>query len=250
MNLHRLRRVAIILALLMIVVATPIVHSRFQRSKLRHELLNAVSKGDHAAVAKLLRTGADPNSEVDTGQPFSGQVWDTLQQMKPKRDWESHTEPPGTTVLMAAVSQRDTVSAKLLIGAGAHINDANLTGETTLMVAASDCPRPLLELLLSRGASVNARDARGTTALMIAARSGQRYAIERFIQHGADINARDSEGRTALMSATVNSWVSEIRILLDKGADRTLRDNNGNTAITIASDLGDTVVLKALDALK
>jgi ankyrin repeat protein len=102
-------------------------------------LLTAIRKGDHAAVQKLLRTGADANT-ADTD---------------------------GTTALMHAAIESDLNMMKLLVGAHADVNAKNALDSTALMYAATNLAKT--SLLLDAGADAKAKGKRGATPMNVAA---------------------------------------------------------------------------------
>jgi ankyrin repeat protein len=141
-----------------------------------------------------------------------------------------------------------------------------------------------VRMLLDAGANINERDANDITPLIIAITNNHPDVARFLIDRGADITAVDWYGRTALWSAVetrnmdvdnatfVNSidrapYVDLIQLLLDKGADVNARtkevtpirrdflrvtgslswvDFTGQTPFLTASLAGDTTVMKLL----
>jgi ankyrin repeat protein len=155
---------------------------------------------------------------------------------------------------------------------------------TPLLYAARDGRMDTVRMLLDAGANVNERDANDITPLLIAITNNHPDVARALIDRGADIKAVDWYGRTALWSAVetrnmdvdnatfVNSidrapYLDLIQVLLDKGADVNARtkevtpirrdflritgslswvDFTGQTPFLTASLAGDTTVMKLL----
>jgi ankyrin repeat protein len=155
-------------------------------------LVEAVKRGDAAAVAALVKQSADVNAaEVD-----------------------------GTTALHWAAHRDDVAVARALIRAGANVNAANRYGVTPLHLAATNGSATMIEALLAAGAGANTALPEGETALMTAARTGKVDAIAALLAHGADVNARENwRGQTALMWAAAEGHAAAIATLVKAGAD-------------------------------
>lgn len=129
---------------------------------------------------------------------------------------------------------------KLLLQAGAEVNcQAGTWGSFPLMNAARNVHLTAVKLLLNAGAAVNVRDSSGRSPLHeAAARSNLSSAatIELLLQAGAEINCHDKIGFTPLMNAVFLGNSAATRLLLDAGAELYITDNNGKTALDIATE--------------
>ncbi len=92
------------------------------------------------------------------------------------------------TPLLFAARSGDLDSAKLLVAAGANVNDVDAWGVSSAVLAAHSGFRDLLVFLLDQGADPNLAGA-GFSALHIAIMRRDRGMIEDLISHGADPNA-------------------------------------------------------------
>jgi ankyrin repeat protein len=159
-------------------------------------LADAVQNSDRAAIRTLLAKKVDVNA--------------------PQGD--------GTTPLHWAAFNDDTVTAKLLLAAGANVKAATRDGAITpLFMACRNGSAPMIELLLNAGADGNSVTETGTTPLMMAASAGNPAALKVLLDHGANVNARDlAHGQTALMFAASLNRADAIKTLIAHGADAKL----------------------------
>ena len=111
--------------------------------------------------------------------------------------------PDGFTALHLAVFFGQPETARLLIEAGAkvHARTTNALDNQPLhaAVASSNAPTRLActRLLLEAGAAVNERQSGGFTPLMSASQNGDTELLTLLLAHGADPSVRDDQGRSA-----------------------------------------------------
>ncbi|MCF8167396.1 MAG: ankyrin repeat domain-containing protein [Rhodoferax sp.] len=127
----------------------------------------------------------------------------------------------GTPPLLVALKKGYTIVAKILLAAGADVNEKDRLGLTPLMLA---CGKPtagykeVAEALIKKGAHINVRDALGYTPLLLALSGGTVEVAELLIEKGADLSARTRQGDTPLSLARKANYVAIMERLLDKGA--------------------------------
>ena len=92
------------------------------------------------------------------------------------------------TALMFAARAGDLESAKLLVAAGANVNDTDAWGVSAVVLAEHSGFRDLGEFLLDKGADANAAGA-GFTALHEAIMRRDEKMVASLLDHGADPNA-------------------------------------------------------------
>ena len=142
----------------------------------------------------------------------------------------------GDTALMFAARVGDFASAKLLVAAGANVNDQDAWGISATVLAAHSGYGELVEFLLEKGADPNAAAA-GFTALHEAIMRRDEKMVSALLAHGADPNAplrtwtptrRSSHdfyfdpelvGATPFWLAARFSEPSVMRLLVKHGAD-------------------------------
>jgi N-acyl-D-amino-acid deacylase len=164
-----------------------------QTTDSQRSLLQAIQRGDTAAVSRSLDAGITPNI----------------------------TDDEGTPALMLATLFADAAFVELLLKRGADPNRADAGGATPLMWAMPDSAKA--RLLIKYGANVNARSSTlGRTPLLIAA--GSPVSVEvlaLLLASGADLRATDAAGFNALAVAMQSADLEVVRFLVDRGLDPT-----------------------------
>jgi ankyrin repeat protein len=182
-------------------------------------LVQAVKKGDAAAVRTLLQQKANVNApEVD-----------------------------GTTALHWAANRDDLAMVDQLIRAGANVKAADRYGITPLSLAATNGSAAVIERLLKAGADPNAKQPEGETVLMTAARTGNPAAVKLLLAAGADVKAKENwRGQDALTWAAGEGHVNATKLLLEGGADVNAKSKEGYSALGMAARENHFEVVKAL----
>lgn len=203
----------------------------------------------HAAVAQvLIDHGADIHARTA--------VWDQLE------NTAGNTNPignfrmshGGSTPLLFAARQGDVDTARVLVDAGANVNDTSATGTSALVIAAHSGHGPLGIYLLEQGADPDAADA-GYTALHAAILRSQVDLAKALLDHGADVNAvleHGTPGRrfsadyglryqwigaNAFWLAAKYGELDILRLLAQRGADAFATPDNGMSALQAAMGL-------------
>src|SRR5262245_19535895 len=164
-------------------------------------LVDAVKRGDAAAVRALLQAKADGNS----------------------------AEADGTSALHWAARRADTATVDLLLKSGARADTANSYGITPLYLACINGDADMVVRLLDAGANPNTTLPDGETLLMTAARTGGVPVIKALLARGADVRARERrKGQDALMWAAAENNAAAVTALVEAGADRDGRSKAGS----------------------
>lgn len=115
---------------------------------------------------------------------------------------------------------------RLLLAAGASIDQVSGSGDWPLSRAAQTGDLSLVQSLLGMGANVNTTST-GATALHAAVQSDSLDIVRLLIDRGADVQALDVDGWSALFYV---QSVEMIDLMLAAGADPDHRDDCGNRA--------------------
>ena len=144
-------------------------------------LMWAVSEQHPEVVKVLLAHGADLHAKSD--------VWRDMMAVPPhgKPEYNRLIPHGGDTALMFAARVGDLASAKLLLGAGANVNDADAWGVSAMVLAAHSGFTELVEFLLDKGADANAIGP-GFTALHEAVMRRDERMVTALLAHGANPN--------------------------------------------------------------
>jgi ankyrin repeat protein len=145
-------------------------------------LMWAVAQKHPGVVKVLLAGGADVHAKSD--------VWSQVMAVPPHGLLEYNRAIPhgGDTALMFAARVGDLDSARLLVAAGANVNDADAWGVSSTVLAAHSGYTDLVEFLLDRGADPKAAAA-GFSALHAAIMHRDEKMMAALLAHGADPNA-------------------------------------------------------------
>ena len=193
-------------------------------------LMWAVSQKHPDAVKMLLAHGADVHARSE--------VWSEVMAVPPHGHLDYNRAIPhgGDTALMFAARAGDLASAKLLVAAGANVDDADAWGVSATTLAAHAGYGELVEFFLEKRADPNAAKA-GFTALHVAIMRRDEKMVTALLDHGADANAplktwtptrrssRDFNFNPELVGATP-FWLAArfsesgvMRLLVNHGAD-------------------------------
>jgi ankyrin repeat protein len=246
-------------------------------------LMMAARSGNVRGVKLLLSRGAQANA-IDQAQGQTALMWATAERHSDvvqalleagadvharSRTWREVVLPAGGagtsrrnlaerteggyTALLFAAQQGDIEIAKLLLAAGANVNDAAPAGTSALVVAAHSGHGPLAAYLLERGADPNAAEA-GYTALHVAILHKDLQLVEALLSHGANPNtpivkatpsrraSRDYALSLQMVGGTplwLGAYFKEpdiMRALVAKGADPKSKTPNGRTVLMAALD--------------
>jgi ankyrin repeat protein len=159
----------------------------------------------------------------------------------------------GSTALLFAARQGDLESARLLVAAGANVNETAPDEMSGLVMAAFSGHGAFAEFLLDNGADPNA-DGAGLTAMHAAALTGDLNLTKALVAHGANLNAPLKRGTpvtrfgdepilpnyltgaTPYLVAAKFLGVEIMEFLVSKGANPLLKTSDGTTALMLAAD--------------
>ena len=163
----------------------------------------------------------------------------------------------GYTPLLFTAQYGDVETARLLLAAGADVNDAAADGESAVVIAAHVGQSDVGAFLLQSGADANAAGA-GYSATHIAAVRGDVALLQALLAHGADPNARVKQGTptkrvrsgheidqrmlgaTPFILAAGSGQLEAMKLLAAKGADPAIATQDGRTALMVVAGQATT----------
>ena len=144
-------------------------------------LMWAVAQKHPEVVKVLIAHGADIHARSDS--------WTEVMAVSPHGylDYNRAIPHGSDTALMFAARVDDLASAKLLVAAGANVNDEDAWGVSAVVLAAHSGFTDVVEFLLEKGANANS-DRAGFTALHEAVMRRDENLVKVLLDHGADAN--------------------------------------------------------------
>ncbi|CAK1583593.1 unnamed protein product [Parnassius mnemosyne] len=199
--------------------------------------------GKSSLLSKLIKLGANPNSEDGAGRTclhLSCLVANEecvkllLEHGADPNKWDSITERKATP-LHCAASAKSLICVKVLISHGADVN-AGLSERSPLHYAVlSDAP-DVVSALLQAGACPDTPQVFTETPLHVAASLGSDSCMKLLLDAGADVRAALGPGRTtALHLAAVDGHAECTKLLLDHGAHIDCPNSRGQTSLHLAA---------------
>jgi ankyrin repeat protein len=215
-------------------------------------LMWAASQSHPDVVAALLEGGADVRMR---SREYTQTVTSEVTQRAGREELNYTVPRGGSTALLFAARSGDAESVRLLVDAGADVNDALPDGSSALIVATHSGHARAAAILLDKGANANA-DAVGYSALHAAVLKSDLALVKALLAHGANPNApitrgtpvlRNSQafelpktliGATPYLLAAKFLEVDVMRTLAAGGADTRMRMKDGATPLMAAAGMG------------
>ena len=215
-------------------------------------LMWAAAQGHAEAVDALLSKGADVKAR---SRSFIQTVTSEVTQRAGREELNYDIPRGGSTAILFAARSGDVESARLLIAAGADVNDSLPDGASALAVAAHSGNSDVAKLLLEKGADVNGA-AVGYTALHAAVLRSDLDLVKALLAQNANPNAQITKGTPVrrnsqdfelpktLIGATPYLLAAKfveadiMRALAAAGADTRLPMKDGATPLMAAVGMG------------
>ncbi len=185
---------------------------------LNYNLMIAASKGYVLEVDRLIKKGADINSETEEG----------------------------ITPLVYAIANNQTKVAKMLIEYGSNLDKLTARDETPLIIAVKNQNEEITEALIRGGADIDLTDKYDATPLHYASVYGYLQLVDILLYYDVSIDKKTVEGTTPLLAAIWAGNADVADLLIQKGANMETRDTEGFTPFLMAALNGDTLIMRLL----
>ncbi|HEV3332410.1 MAG TPA: ankyrin repeat domain-containing protein [Bryobacteraceae bacterium] len=237
-------------------------------------LMAAVTENHPDAVRLLIAHGADVNARTTTIETPPATVGN-LQGIGRAQNREKAVPEGGMTALLYASRDGDLPITRMLVAAGAGVNQADANGTSALLVATVNGNVEVAKFLLDNGANPNAADSFGRAPLWSAVdlrnldlgdgsgvngirREPVLELIRGLLDRGAGPNRQtrveppsrrwmmpfgarqwvSPAGQTPFVRAALANDVAVMRLLLEHGADPAITTLGGTTALMAAAGVG------------
>jgi ankyrin repeat protein len=218
--------------------------------------LSWLLKGGYDLLQLMLKNGANLNVRCNNGKTLlhSGKnskdeqllsfLIDNLHQ-------DIDATGTGHTALLAAITAKNTVYAKLLIDKGANVNVRLSSKESHTPLRAAiknNLDIEIIKSLILAGADLNEKGD-DPPLLHFVLNSGMDEIAKLLIEHGADINLENNKGETPLFEAV--RWTKDdnydfLQFMIAHGACLDVHDKQGNSLLHPARSCFDNRVLTFL----
>ena len=172
-----------------------------------------------------LSSGADKQQNFAELCKYMGLIRDSV---------DEKNELSESRIMCAAAEGRAMRILRLLVDAGANVNESRPDGVTPMWLAAQFrhawCIRSLHEL----NASVSQPANDGATPVYIAAQNGNVECIRVLAGLRADVNTVDNKGLAPIHQAAMNGHIECIDILIEQNADIKQRTSNNESPLDLA----------------
>ncbi|MFJ7886646.1 ankyrin repeat domain-containing protein [Lysinibacillus xylanilyticus] len=166
----------------------------------------------------------------------------------------NETNDKGETPLLIATHENYIEVAKLLIEAGADINQQDNIQDSAYLYAGAQGKTEILKYMIEHAEpNQNIVNRYGGNALIPAAEKGHLNNVKLLLLDGkADIDHQNNFGYTALIEAVALTdgsvlYQQIVQELLAHNANKELRDNSGKTALDYAKEMGYTKMIEMLE---
>ena len=203
------------------------------KASLNRKLFEAIKNGQVDKMRRLIKRGAELNSQNELGQsPLSWAIdKNQIEIVRVLLTEYNLNSKMINNALFDAVYLGDIDIAKLLIENGADINTQKEFSDTPLHKAVREKNFDLVKLLIEYGADVNMQNHLGDTPLHRAVESARVDLVKLLIENGADVNIKDNAGWTPLHMAALNGYYDVAKLLIENGANVNIKGNTGWTPL-------------------
>ncbi|OUC44637.1 putative P-loop domain protein, KAP family [Trichinella nativa] len=150
------------------------------------------------------------------------------------------------TALLNAAKNGYTEICKVLLDAGANIEDSDVASWTPLCWAVYKKREDIVRLFIEKGASVNVIDEHTMTPLLWASGRGYTNIVDQLLRAGARVAVRDGFGNDALIWGSYVKSLPIVQLLLKAGSCADTVGMRGLTALILATQANSFEMVKAI----
>lgn len=216
-----------------------------------HSLLDALQRKNNKEAAKLVKRdinvnysdydGNTPLIYVASGLPFEiynrDESYSFIKLLLRAGAEIEQSNNEGVSPLMTAIIHENTWGALALIEEGANVNKS--FGEysiTPLIKAINLKMTKVTRTLINAGADIHFRDELDLTPILWASVGDSYKIVKLLVESGANIEDTTLLGETPLMLAIEEGNIEIVRYLLDKGANIKHNCSSGETPLSLAEE--------------
>lgn len=246
-NYTIMMRTVFVLTALCLGLAAPLLHAQSQ--EINKQLVIAANKGDTARVQRMLKAGADINTQTPDGNTalmYAAQNGDTAMTRFLLRHKAATGLKPwnGITALHAAVINQHPQVVQLLLGADANPEVKDAWQLTPLHYAAAMNFPVIAEHLLINRADPFMQTPAGNTPLHLAATTGNPLLSKVLLYYGSPAMQENQKGFLALHMAAQYGYTGFIRSLRKQAVAVYALTHAGLSAVDIAAANGHTGLIR------
>eukprot|EP00941_MAST-03F_sp_MAST-3F-sp1_P002916 g2916.t1 len=213
----------------------------------------AVIHGDHLRLEKLIAADADTEGLGPTG--YTALTWAVLlddEKLVVYLIDEADCDPglvssrSGYGPLHAACRRGQTGMARLLLGRGAPLEQADAAGMTPFILACRNGHLNLCKVLLELGAEIEATTTQGNTAFLEAARWGHTEVCEMLMEAGCDRKVCNEKKENAFLLAVRYNHTNMVNFFLREKIECKVPTHTGECPLHIAVMRGNADLVNTL----
>jgi ankyrin repeat protein len=211
----------------------------------------AVRQGKIRKVKAFIKEGVELNGPKNEDSPLHVAVFNrnlTIVKLLIKAGADvNQVDVMKNSPLHQAVGMFGKLSiVKALVEGGAKLNQRGMFGRTPIMEASANGKLKIVKYLISRGANIQAKTCRGKeNALMEASEGGHLRVVKLLLKQSMQLlNHLDSHNRSALMKAARSGHLKTFRYLMSKSPRINFTDSSGNDLLMAAVSGGNLNIVK------